>query len=377
MRMSRRAVLSVMAGSAGIARVDRNAFVSAAERKPSATLAAIAAVPSLGALAAERGLLFGTAIDADTLSNPRQAALYRHQARIFTSDTIMKFGALRPEEGPADFGAADRLVDFAARAGIALRGHCLIWNEWNPDWVTKLSGQRRAYWLDRHIDEVVGRYAGRLHSWDVVNEPLWPGHGKPGGLRDGPWLDALGPAYVVRALKRARAADPTGRIAINEAGPEWEQSFSPAQPYRDGLLALIDDVHQSGVKLDAVGLQCHWFPDFTFDATRFRAFLHEIARRGPAIYLSEIDVNDANFPGDDRARDLAVADRYVQLVGAALAEPAVEAIMTWQLCDSASWLMGEPKLWGRPEQKPRPLPFDGALRPKAAYHALAKVLARR
>ena len=161
-------------------------------------------MPSLGALAAERGVLFGTAIDTDTLADPARAALYRHHARILTTDIALKFGTLRPQEGPADFAAADALVDFAFRAGIPLRGHCLIWNDWQPEWVHKLSAQRCTCWLDRHIDEVVGRYAGRLHSWDVVNEPFWPDHGKPGAFRDGPWYAAMGQSYVLRALKRAR-----------------------------------------------------------------------------------------------------------------------------------------------------------------------------
>ena len=71
-------------------------------------------VASLGELAAKRGIAFGTAIDTDTLDKPAQAELYRLQARIFTSDNAMKFGSLRPEEGPARFEEADRLVAFAA-----------------------------------------------------------------------------------------------------------------------------------------------------------------------------------------------------------------------------------------------------------------------
>jgi endo-1,4-beta-xylanase len=361
--LSRRTVLGVMAG--GLAPATRPSLATPAP-------ADITAVPSLGALAATRGVLFGTAIDIDTLADPRRATLYRRHARILTTDNAMKFGSLRPQEGAADFTHADALVDFAARAGIPLRGHCLIWNEWQPDWVHKLSNARRAYWLDRHIDEVVGRYAGRLQSWDVVNEPFWPGHKRPGGFRNGPWFAALGPGYVIRALKRAQAADPTGRIAINEAGPEWEDVWGPSAPYRRGLLRLIDEAQHAGVRLDGVGLQCHWFPEFTFDPALFRGYLRELARRKVEITLSEIDVNDARFTGDTASRDAQVAARYTTLVTAALAEPAVAAIITWQLCDSASWLMGEPKLWGAPNRSPRPLPFDADLAPKAAYYALAK-----
>lgn len=334
----------------------------------------IPGVPSLGDIAAKRGLLFGSAIDMDTLANGDQAALYVHHARILTADNVMKFGSLRPEEGPANFASADRLVNFAALHKIPLRGHNLIWNDWVPEWVSKLSAARITYWLDRHIDEVVGRYAGRLHSWDVVNEPLFPMHQNPGGFRSGPWYSAMGKSHVIRALKRARAADPTGKIFINEAGPEWENPWGPVEPYREGLLRLVEEVQDAGIKLDGVGLECHWFPQFTFNSVRFTDYLHALAARGVTLYVTELDVNDGGLTGTEAERDAKVAARYAQIITAALKEPKVEGIITWQLSDNASWLMGEPKLWGPNAQRPRPLPFDHSFRPKPAYHAVAKSL---
>ncbi len=337
----------------------------------------IAAVPSLGDLAARNGLLFGTAFDVGSIDRDREARLYRHHARILTSDGSMKFWSLRPEEDVVRYANADRLLAWANEGGIPLRGHCLIWNDWNPPWVAKLSAARRAYWLDRHVEETVGRYAGKLHSWDVVNEPFWPEHGKPGGFRDGPWLDAMGPDYIVRAMKRARAADPTARIVLNESGPEWENPFgSPTgpAPYRDGLLALIDRIQDAGVGLDAVGLQCHWFSDFRFDPGAFGAYLHELASRVGEIYLTEVDINDGAFAGSFEERDDAVAGRYETLLTAALAQPAVTVIITWQMADAASWMVQDPYHWAVPGRPPRPLPFDDQFRPKAAYHTLARLL---
>ena len=136
-KLTRRQALALMAGAAA-------APTSAtANERPD-----ILGVPSLGEIAAKRGLLFGTAIDMDTLASAEQSELYVHHARILTADNVMKFGSLRPEEGPANFDAADRLVDFAARHRIPLRGHNLIWNDWVPAWVSKLSSNRVAYWLD-------------------------------------------------------------------------------------------------------------------------------------------------------------------------------------------------------------------------------------
>ena len=161
--------------------------------------------PSLGELAERSGMTFGASIGRKALEDAVYRQLYLDHARILTSDIALKFQTLRPDQGAPRYPEADQLIDFAERNKMQFRGHTLIWNENNPEWLKALGPSEIGYWLDRHIDETVGRYAGRMHSWDVVNEPFWPDHRAPGFFRKGPWFNALGPAYIGRALKRAAA----------------------------------------------------------------------------------------------------------------------------------------------------------------------------
>lgn len=332
---------------------------------------------SLGEAAAKAGILFGTAYDQEILASQPLADLYAKQARVFTSDNFLKFGSLRPTAEAADYGVADQLVAFALARKIKVRGHNLIWNDWAPDWLKQSSSQQIAYWLDRHIDETMARYAGKFHSWDVVNEPFWPPHGNEGGFRSGPWYSALGKDYVARALKRAAAADPSVKLVINESGPEWQRFWNiDGAPVRAGLLTLIDEIQHEGVRLDAIGLQCHWMADFEFSATAFSDFLHEIARRKLAIYLTELDVSDAKLEGSEAERDAEVARRYHMLLSAALKLPEVEVVQTWQLSDAVTW-QRDKAFQGPGGRLPRPLPFDTALRPKPAAAAIAQAFAER
>lgn len=331
----------------------------------------IRSVPSLGALASARGITFGASIDATVLTDGRLAELYRHQTRIVTTDVALKFGSIRPQPGIADYAGGDALVAFAAEAGLAVRGHTLAWNAYQPDWVEKLSPKEAGYWLDRHIAETVGRYAGRLHSWDVVNEPLWPDDRNPGGLRGGPWFRALGPDYIRRAFVAAHRADPKVRLVLNEASPEWKIAFGPTEAFKTGLLRLVDDLQHAGIRLDAVGLEGHWFPGFVFERAGFSTLVRALASRKLDVYLTELDVNDLRMPGDADRRDREVAARYAEILAAALAEPAVTVIQTWQLTDGQSWLNDAVKTSDRPTHEPRPLPFDRTCAPKPAYYALA------
>ena len=141
-----------------------------------------------------------------------------------------------------------------------MRGHCLIWNEWVPAWIKQMSTAERRAYFDAYIDEVVARYAGKLQSWDVVNEPFWPGHHAPGGFRMGPWYDAFGTDYIRRAFERAAAADRTTKLVLNEAQTERDDELGLT--IRRGLLKLVGDLKHAGIKLDVVGLQGHLQPQY-------------------------------------------------------------------------------------------------------------------
>ena len=136
------------------------------------------------------------------------------------------------------------------------------------------------------------------------------------------------------------------------------------------LLRLVDDLQHAGVRIDAVGLECHYFPNFEFEAESFSKIVRSIAERKLDVYLTEIDVNDAEFPAELAVRDRMVAERYQMLLRPALADPAVKVVQTWELTDGQTWLQEQAK----GKRRPRPLPFDADCQPKPAYHAIAKSL---
>ena len=329
---------------------------------------------SLGALAARSGLLFGAAA-AHVFEDEDYGRIYREQVRILSTNLALKFLSLRPDRGPPQFEEADKLFEFASHNGMAFRGHNLIWNDNNPDWLKRLRPAEVAGVLDAHIDETVGRYAGRMHSWDVVNEPFWPDGGAPGGFRKGVWYEAMGPGYIVRALRRAAAADPKAGLVINEAFTERTDALGLA--VRAGLLKLIDDLQHQGVPLTAIGLEAHLQPQIAYDDHSYVAFLHEIARRGLDIYLTEFDIDDRAYEGDAAARDRQVADRAEAFLSKALSVPAVKVLQCWELSDRYGDYQEPERNAGKPFVPGRPLPYDRWLDRKPMYEAIARVLSAR
>ena len=331
----------------------------------------LAASPAmnLGAIAAKNGLLFGAAAAAEVMDkDPAYRELYVAQTRIITTDIALKMGSVAPQPGPKHFETADRMLAFCDRSRIAMRGHCLIWNEWVPDWIKRMSVDERRSFFDSYIDEVVGRYGGKLQSWDVVNEPFWPGHRAPGGFRLGPWYDAFGTDYIRRAFERAAHADPKTRLVLNEAQTERDDEVGLA--VRSGLLKLVTELKHAGVKLDVVGLQGHLQPQYPHDPGRFDEFVHQLADLGVDIYITEFDVYDGTFPDDIAARDVAVAKTAQQFLEPTLRHPAVKAFITWELADNYSFYRGMAQYKnGRPA---RPLPYDDRLQPKPLWNVIAQ-----
>jgi endo-1,4-beta-xylanase len=335
-------------------------------------VAATAPTPALGAIAASNGYLFGAAAAEEVMD--RDAAyrdLYATQTKIITTDVALKMGRVAPQPGPKHFENADRLLAFCDQHRIAMRGHCLIWNEWNPDWVKNMSTSERRMFFDSYIEEVVARYQGKLQSWDVVNEPFWPGHHAPGGFRMGPWYDAFGPDYVRRAFERAAQVDHTTKFVLNEAQTERDDELGLA--VRSGLLKLVADLKHAGVKLDVVGLQGHLQPQYPHDPARFNEFLHALADLGVDIYITEFDVRDDIFPDDPVARDAAVARTAQQFLEPTLRHPAVKALISWELADNYSFYRGiyhakNPTA----SRSPRPLPYDDRLQAKPLRETIAQ-----
>ncbi len=334
-------------------------------------VAAGAPTPSLGAIAAKNGYLFGSAAAEVIDTDPAYRDLYITQTKIITTDIALKIGRIAPQPGPKHFESADRLLAFCGQHKIAMRGHCLVWNEWNPAWVTNMTTNERRKFFDSYIDEVVARYSGKLQSWDIVNEPFWPGHQAPGGFRLGPWYDAFGPDYVRRAFERAARVDRTTKFVLNEAQTERDDELGLA--VRRGLLKLVTDLKNAGVKIDVVGLQGHLQPQYPHNPARFSEFLHELAGLGVDIYITEFDVCDDIFPDDVTARDTAVARTAQQFLATTLANPAVKALITWELADNYSFYRGMARDKNPMAARlPRPLPYDDRSQAKPLWGAIAQ-----
>ena len=323
---------------------------------------------SLGQHAAAKGILFGTALGVEPLKDPAYANLVGSQCRIGESENALKWNALRPAPDRYDFSGGDYLYQFSSSHGMKYRGHTLLWEQALPTWFHNTVNARnaKAMMLD-HISVVVRHYAGKMHSWDVVNEAIDPDDGRPDGLKNTPWLQMIGPEYIEMAFHAAHEADPKAMLTYNE---NWiEPENRPAEQKRQATLALLTNMKKKGVPVHGLGIQSHLFAETIVGGPNFAHFLDEIADLGLAILITEMDIRDQHLVGSVESRDQAVAQKYYDYLSFMLRCKAVKAVLTWGLSSRYTWLT---KFSPRPDGSPvRPLPYDADLKPTPAWRAVA------
>jgi endo-1,4-beta-xylanase len=274
----------------------------------------------------------------------------------------MKWWIVRRQEGAFDFREGDRIVRFAQAHGMRVRGHCLVWDHDNPNWLTQ--GHPAESQLSRlmhdHITTVMKHYARQVFAWDVVNEAF----DERGKLKDSLWYNQPGigtadqaGAYVEQAFRWAHEADPTALLFYNEGGVEGMNAKS------DAVFGMVKDFKQRGVPIDGVGLQMH-ISNFDLDSEGLRNNIARLTALGLQVHITELDVSlpvdaDGTFSPADLRRQ---AEIYRDVVHTCLQNVRCTAIQTWGFTDKYSWIGSHSH-----GSQGGALLFDKTFKPKPAY----------
>ncbi len=322
--------------------------------------------------AAKNNLLYGAATQYSILRKDRDfARRFVRECGILVPENDFKWEKLRPTPLEFDFSKTDWLANFAQTHNLKLRGHTLVWYKALPEWFApEVNQTNAAEHLVNHITTVVERYAGKIHSWDVVNEAIEPQDGRDNGLRTSPWLKHLGEEYIELAFKTAAAADPQALLTYNDFDLAYDTPEQEAR--RTATLKLIARLKAKNTPIQALGMQGHLYAGSDrLNAKKLQRFMQNVADLGLKIIVSELDVVDRALEAASIFRDRDVAQIYREYLEIVLTQPAVIAVITWGLSDRYTWLKKY-----RPRQdkaEVRPLPLDSNLDPKLAWHTMAQV----
>ncbi|WP_246191274.1 endo-1,4-beta-xylanase [Aureimonas leprariae] len=314
---------------------------------------------------------FGSAIQAEYFDDAGYRALFRDHCDIVLPMNELKFDLVHPEREVFAFEPADRLVDFATENGKRSRGHTVVW--WNgvPPWLAALNDPREIETeLRRHVDAVVGRYAGRLESWDVCNEVV--AHEAPydAPMRDSFWQRALGSRHIPIAFRAVAGADPKAKLVLNDYDLEFRGERYDRR--RASIVEIARQLQDAAIRIDAVGIQGHLYADQAVDIEALGRFGEALKRMGIALIVTELDVIDWKISGGPAGQDAAAAKSVGDLLEGVFAAGPPLAVIAWGMTDRHSWVDDVmPHGDGTPS---RPLPFDATGRPKHWFRLIEKRL---
>ena len=323
------------------------------------------------------GFKIGSSAILQALSSEQDyRTVLSREFNVLTPENEMKFDVIHPARNRYDFRAADEIVNFASENSMAVRGHTLVWEHSNPDWLTRGNFTKNEFTkiLKDHVKQVVSHYQGKVFAWDVVNEPM----NGDGTLKPNIWLNAIGPEYIPMIFRWAREADPSAKLFINDFGIE-ETNFKS-----DGLYDLVSNWRNSGVPINGIGFQFHTAvsdnggtgvgEETSGAATeKYYPSLAENLRRfgdlGLEIHITEMDAHMVEPPDQKKLSEQAA--RYEEVLQTCLENSATcKALVMWGFTDKYSWIPYF--LPGRGSA----LIFDDKYNPKPAYFSLKGVLER-
>jgi endo-1,4-beta-xylanase len=312
---------------------------------------------SLRELADQQNLVIGAAVEPDLLDNPVYAKTLSSQFNSLTPENRTKWQFIHPEKDRYDFSGADKLVEFAMNNNMKVKGHTLVWHSQNPEWLTTGTWTKEELLdiLKDHIMQVAGRYKGKIHSWDVVNEAL-----DGGLLRDTIWHQVIGPEYIEKAFIWAHEADPEAKLILNDYGVVELNAKSNA------MYTLAQELLDKGIPIHGVAFQCHLVFEDPPDFASVYANVKRFVELGLDVEFPELDIRIRGEVTPEKLEKQA--EIYKKLMEIALVFPKCSLFTMWGFTDAHSWVPNFFKGTGSA------LIFDEQYQPKPAYYALQEAL---
>ena len=311
-------------------------------------------------------------------SDGKTSSLIENHFNSISPENGLKWQLVHPEPGRYNFDFGDAYVALGEKMDAFIVGHCLVWHQQTPRWVyvdendEPLSKDALISRMEEHIEVVAGRYKGKIHGWDVVNEAF----NEDGSFRESDWYNIAGKDFIKAAFLKAQEADPEAELYYNDYNV-WRASK------RQGILDFAKEMAAEGIKVDAIGMQGHYQLGSPTLAEIEQAIL-DIHEAGFKVAVTELDVDVLPRPRRAEGADLnmnfanskeynpykdgitaeaeaKLAERYADIFRIfEKHKDKITRVTFWGLGDGYSWLNNFP-VRGRTNY---PLLFDRSLEPK-------------
>jgi len=302
----------------------------------------------------------GAAVTIAHLKETDFASAFKKSYTQLSAEYEMKMKQIWTSSASYAFDNPDYLVNFGTQNSIRVHGHTLVWYSSFPDWFKTEAYDSTNFEnnVKNYIHTIVGRYKGKIVSWDVANEIF----ADNGSLRVDSTVyktfkDPI--AFYGRCFQYTKDADPNVKLFYND----YSVVIEPGKRY--AIKQMVKRFKEEGYPIDGLGDQFHY--KLSTDKTTMRNGLIDMASTGLLIHISELDIR-VNVDRSDSyvfstSEQQKQSDFYKAIVQMYEELPQEQkfAITTWGVTDKYTWLTD---YWNSKEY---PLLFDRNYIRKKAY----------
>ena len=280
---------------------------------------------------------------------------------------------IQVERGRYDFDLMDEEMKFAKAHNMKLFGAGLLYrNNASPEWLhfERNCGGYTEQTIEPIIKDditTIVRHGGDMYyAWEVVDEPVSPGHNGCWSHLYGGWEHGGQAKMIAHASQYVHEANPNVPVLLNETFGQEGLDKGKVDDFFD----LVKKVNAMGGHLDAVGtemhLEAHRLRPTYLD--EFKYFLDQARKNHVTAQVTEIDV----YQGPEGAFQDAFENQkniYYNIAHACLQDTNCTTFTVWGLYDTATWLRQAKGLTDA-----KPVLFDERYQKKPAYYGVLQAL---
>ncbi len=289
------------------------------------------------------------------METPELNAAYEEKfSRLFNFAVIpLYWDTLEPERGKPRFEKdapfisrrppLDTAIEFCERNELDMKGHCLIYNSFQPGWLSKDNREIKIE-IDRRLSEISARYGTEFTDVDVINEMLtiykncYPGN----GARNLQITDERD--HEKWCFDLCKRHFPHSRLYWNEG---MQESFGDHyRGYRSYYHMALNEWLNKGAPIEGIGMQFHafwphWRGGGLYDEVsrccnplRLLDVLDCYGEFGLPISLSEVSIPSWHGNGEDEEAQAEIVRRLYRLW---FSHKACESIVWWNFADDTAY----------------------------------------
>lgn len=336
--------------------------------------------------AEQYGFKVGGAFGYSSLGDMEYLNLLTHHFNIVTTTNEMKAYSLLDQQASAksdngmpvmNYTNADKMVQFAADSGLAVRGHVLVWDaymcdwffregySWGGDYVDQETMKKRLqYYIEEVITHFETKFPGTVVCWDVVNEAVADGDSDcdPQDIRrvrklrsgtENQFYNIIGEDYV--ELSFLYAKDTVEKLQKENPEVDIKLFYNDYNTFydqkRDAIIKLVESINsyaQDGEgndrKLcDGVGMQSY-IGGYgqqsgcmnSSDLNRVKTAINMYADLGVEVHVTEMAVRNYSALEADMEKHAEFYGKLFEIYKNANADGVqrLTSVSIWGLCDN-------------------------------------------